>query len=115
MAKHRNCPNCGAPYEIGENRCPFCGTAYFDLSVIDIDAKEPFYISIRVNGMLVTQLVRPVNCEVSMESEDVCANAGPYGRVATFHRTMNVHTTLSFESIPEKDGTFLTATYCETP
>ena len=22
---NKNCPNCGAPYDIGLNKCPYCG------------------------------------------------------------------------------------------
>lgn len=42
--KQTNCPNCGAPYEADLNKCPYCGTNYFDLSFIDFDAKEPFIL-----------------------------------------------------------------------
>ena len=37
----RNCPNCGAPNDPHLNKCPYCGTSYFDLTAIDIaDGKE---------------------------------------------------------------------------
>ncbi len=34
MSENRNCPNCGAPYDLNLNKCAYCGTSYFDL--IDI-------------------------------------------------------------------------------
>ena len=107
MAEHRNCPNCGAPYEIGGNRCAYCGTAYFDMSIIDMDAHEPFYLSIRTNGMLVTQLVRPVTCSVSVDRDDVYAY-GNYGRksfrTAVACRSVNVNTNISFEAVRHSDN-----------
>ena len=33
--KGRNCPNCGAVYEIDKNKCPYCSTSYYDMSAID--------------------------------------------------------------------------------
>ena len=47
--KGRNCPNCGAVYEIGKNKCPYCGTSYYDMSAIDFTNGEPFYLKIRTN------------------------------------------------------------------
>lgn len=55
--KQRNCPNCGAPYEIELNTCPYCGTSYFDMSAIDIGERRPFYLKIKMNGMVFTSKV----------------------------------------------------------
>lgn len=44
----RNCPNCAAPYNIELNKCPYCGTSYYDLSALDLTAREPFYLKIKV-------------------------------------------------------------------
>ena len=33
MKEFRNCPNCGAPLEAEVNKCPYCGTSYFDFSI----------------------------------------------------------------------------------
>lgn len=43
----RNCPNCGAPYNVELNKCPYCGTSYFDMSAIDMETHEPFFLKIR--------------------------------------------------------------------
>lgn len=111
MAEHRNCPNCGAPYEIGGNRCAYCGTAYFDMSIIDMDSREEFYLSIRVNGMLVTQLVRPVTCSVSVDRDDVYAY-GNYGnrsfKAACVCRSVNVNTDISFEAVRDSNKELIT-------
>lgn len=43
----RNCPNCGAPYEVKLNKCPYCGTSYFDMSCLDMDGHTPCYIKVK--------------------------------------------------------------------
>lgn len=100
MAKHRNCPNCGAPYEVELSRCPYCGTAYFDLSTIDIDDHEPFFMKMKCNGMLITQLVVPMAAKLEMTRDDVSA-IGSYGTpIARFTRSCNVETNLALTAIP---------------
>lgn len=44
----RNCPNCGAVYEPEKNKCSYCGTSYFDMTAINIPAREPFYLKVKV-------------------------------------------------------------------
>lgn len=43
-----NCPNCGAPI-MGE-RCEYCGTVFYDFSVID--SEKPSYIKMKIHGKL---------------------------------------------------------------
>ena len=45
--KGRNCPNCGSPYEVNQYKCPYCGTLYLDLTMIDFDNKTPFFLTIK--------------------------------------------------------------------
>ena len=40
MRENLNCPNCGAP--ITQTVCPYCGTVFYDFTVIDAD--KPSYI-----------------------------------------------------------------------
>lgn len=61
----RNCINCGAPFNIELNKCPYCGTSYFDMSCLDLDSEKPFALKIKtkINGKncFITQMVRPLN------------------------------------------------------
>lgn len=107
MAKNRNCPNCGAPYEIEGVRCPYCGTAYFDMSMINMDAHEPFFLKIKVNGMLITQLVMPTATTFEQEEETLTCYGG-FGNVALSKLpvTRSLSTDLSFKAIVnQKDNT----------
>lgn len=101
---NRNCPNCGAPYDIDVNKCPYCGTSYFDLSALDFSTREPFYLKIKtkMNGMpcYITQLVRPcadMFMELHSETVDCCDTFGNV--VSTFNRGSTLTTNISFETV----------------
>lgn len=101
----RNCSNCAAPYDVQLNKCPYCGTSYFDLSSIDLTLKEPFYLKIKApiggKDCYITQLVRP-NCEIEieMESNSTYATGGPGNtKLIAFQTAPSLKTKLSFEAI----------------
>ena len=75
-----NCPNCGAPISADNNKCPYCHTSYFDLSSIDINNDEPFYLKIRMGKMTLTQLVRVLpDMSINFESNS-CSICNPSGK-----------------------------------
>lgn len=39
-----NCVNCGAAIESHIEKCPFCGTSYFDFTNIDFNRAEPVVV-----------------------------------------------------------------------
>lgn len=72
----RNCPNCGAPLDKDVCKCPYCNTSYFDISSINLDAGEPFYLKVRTHWgskpVIVSALVRAVpSMSITMEAETV--------------------------------------------
>lgn len=100
----RNCPNCGAPYDMNLNKCPYCGTSYYDLSALDFTTHEPFYLKIKteMNGMpcYITQLVRPkanMSMEFSSETDDAYNFLG--SRICTFTRSNTLTTNIQFEAV----------------
>ena len=110
--KQTNCPNCGAPYDLELTKCPYCGTSYFDLSFIDFDATEPFYIKIRRKVMIEGQK-RPCILTINvlpeiMETEttqDYVYATGPYGGIVTsFVQHSDVSLNLGFRGIPNQKG-----------
>lgn len=100
----RNCPNCGAPYDIDLNKCPYCRTSYYDLSALDFSTHEPFYLKIKtnMNGMpcYITQLVKPcanISMDFCSETVDCCDG---FGNVVTTFNTSNTLTTnIAFEAV----------------
>ena len=109
-----NCPNCGAPISADTNKCSYCGTSYFDLSSIDINNNEPFYLKIRMGKMTLTQLVRVLpDMSVNFES-DSCSICNPLGeKLYTFTTSNHMFTNLNFEAIvdPYNEKRLCTITY----
>ena len=78
---NRNCPNCAAPYDAALNKCPYCGTSYFDMSCIDINSSEPFYLKVRSGDMTFMSKV-VVKQDVSITiSKDVADVTNEYGDI----------------------------------
>ena len=101
---NRNCPNCGAVYDVGLNKCPYCGTSYYDMSALDLTAREPFYLKIKteLNGQMcyITQLVRfkpDMSIEIGSETVDVCDMSG--AAVCSFVGKQTMTTNISFEAV----------------
>lgn len=104
-----NCLNCGAPFDVDEEKCSYCGTSYYDMSAIDINSTKPFMLKIKtkVNGTecYITQLVRvlpEMNIEMSTETVDVIG----YGGVPIYSLVSNrsMTTNLVFQAVPRKNG-----------
>ena len=75
----RNCPNCGAPYEVELNKCPYCGTSYFDLTAIDLYNREPFYLKLKAGNMIFTSkvIVKPdATILISQDSVECIGECG---------------------------------------
>lgn len=101
---NRNCPNCAAPYDIGLNKCPYCGTSYYDLSALDLTGREPFYLKIKTElndqPCYITQLVRfkpDMSIEISSDTVDACDWLG--NTVCSFPRSHTMTTNISFEAV----------------
>ena len=101
MPNHKNCPSCAAPYDMSENRCPYCGTAYFDMSTIDFDSQEPFYLKIKNGGYYITQLVKPVTGGISLNQDTMYACGGYGEKLLAFQRSINLDTELHFTTIQD--------------
>lgn len=98
--EHRNCPNCAAPYDVALNKCPYCGTSYFDMSCIDINNEKPFYLKLRTgNFTFVSKVIARADCYIT-SSTDTTHAINTYGQslssVITKHHTdIDLH----FESV----------------
>ena len=107
--KGKNCPNCGAPYDMSLNKCPYCGTSYYDLSALDFTKCEPFYLKIKteINGApcYITQLVRPMaNLSMTLSADTVdCCDC--FGNIlTTFNSSQTLTTDISFQAVTPNSG-----------
>lgn len=110
MPQGKNCPNCGAPYDPVLNKCPYCGTIYFDMSCIDFSDDKPIYMKIRTEyggkPVVMTQLVRPHLNDIHIEQEHTyaCKRGVPVLRVALMPTvTFNI----AFEAVAQADNTLI--------
>lgn len=104
MKRHTNCPNCGAPLEIGEVKCPYCGTTYYDLSAIDFDSNEPIFLTIRKNNILITQKVKPQTFSFESSCDEVFATDNKGHRLMALKTNMTLDTNITFTAIPDKNN-----------
>lgn len=111
MPQGKNCPNCGAPYDPALNKCPFCGTIYFDMSCIDFADNKPIYLKIRTEysgkPVTMTQLVLPHLNDIHIEQEHTYAyrNGTP---VICVNITPTVTLNVAFEAVAQADNTLIT-------
>ena len=98
----KNCPNCGAPFELNKYKCPYCGTLYLDLSMIDFDDRTPIFLSIKRNGYLITQKVLPQTADFEMTSDEVYAVGGRGNKLCSFIRNNTLETNIQFIAIPDE-------------
>ena len=102
--KSRNCPNCGAPYDINEYKCPYCGTLYLDLSMIDFDNQTPLFLSIKQHGTIITQKVLPQTAAFEMNEDTVYATSVHGNKLLSYPVSRNLETNIQFIAIPMKDN-----------
>lgn len=108
-----NCLNCGAPFDVDEEKCAYCGTSYYDMSAIDINGGKPFMLKIKTNmggnECYITQLVRALpqmNIEMTTETVDCCDYNGTPILSCISGRSMT--TNLMFQAVPRKNGCLCT-------
>lgn len=104
-----NCLNCGAPFDVDEEKCSYCGTSYYDISALDIYSDKPIMLKIktRINGTecYITQLVRALpqtNIEITSDTTEAIGYGGV--RTASLISNRSITTNLAFQAVPRKNG-----------
>ena len=105
MKRKTHCPSCAAPLEIGEVKCPYCGTTYYDLSAIDFDNNEPIFLTIRKNNMLITQKVIPQTFSFESSCDEVFTTDSKGHSLMTIKTNITLNTNITFTAIPDKNNT----------
>ena len=111
--KNRNCPNCAAPLEIGHYKCPYCGTLYLDLTMIDFDNCTPFFLSIKQNNMIITQKVMPQTASFEHNIDEITYYGGKGNQYLSTMTNNSIETNIQFIAIPfdEKGKTICQVQY----
>lgn len=105
----KNCPNCGAPYDVSSDTCPYCKTSYFDMSAIDITSHEPFYLKLKVGGMIFTSKVTAdpeVSIEVVQDDRQCVDSMGNI--VSTIIVDSHCDIAMTLRSVPDGRGNLFT-------
>ena len=109
-----NCVNCGAAIDIDEQKCPFCGTSYFDLTDIDFTARDPVALRMKVpctNGAkaMITMLAMPKFGEFNIDTEYVNIYGGPGKQqpIVCFPSSCSANVGVSFTAVPRPRTTEL--------
>lgn len=91
-----NCVNCGAAKEVSDLQCPFCGTKYADLTMLDLFHDQELYVQLRdSNGAVKTAKAYITKTSLQMYPEVTCL----YGNDGMIHRrvaSMNVNGSIDF-------------------
>lgn len=106
--KQRNCPNCGAPYKIELNTCPYCGTSYFDMSAMDIGEGRPFYLKLKIgNKIFTSKVIAEPDIQINFY-EDTYSTYGRYGEVRRIAVNRNIDIDMRFKSVYDPKGVLYT-------
>ena len=90
----RNCPNCGAPLDDNYCKCPYCGTLYYDLTVLDDEV--PCYIKFRTAMGTITTYAKPELKEINIwrDSFDITDVMGH--RLASHYSSVDCNIDVTF-------------------
>lgn len=95
-----NCPNCSAPLAIEQTRCDYCGTNYFDISSLDLQEGKPFFFKLKYGNMIITQLVRANDFNITMNSNSKDLYAYKNGKkMIACQMSPEIETNLSFTTM----------------
>ena len=98
-----NCPNCGAAKDASEIRCPFCGTAYLDMTAIDLYSHEPMWLKfIGPDGSVYQIKAYPTVANFTIEPEtiEICSIDGFRRRI---HARNDVRISLEFAGVTDPE------------
>lgn len=100
-----NCPNCGAAKDVSEIRCPFCGTAYLDMTAIDLYRHEPMWLKfIGPDGSVYQIKAYPTVANFEMHPQDLYSVRDVSGRLCRSIRVANdIRISLEFASVTDPE------------
>lgn len=108
--KLKNCPNCGAPYNLRRDSCPYCGTFYLDLASFDLNSEGPIFLRFKANlngtPVVITQKVKIVpgtSITLGSSSQNFYGGLG-FQKIGNLVVDQSVDTVMSFKGVPFENG-----------
>ena len=102
-----NCVNCGAPIDYEQEKCPYCGTYYYDLTTMTIGEAAALKIKVPGKGKFFGKaILRDV--EMCMDSDNVIATTGMGDKTSSFRHSMSVSMEMKFSFVVGDNGELLT-------
>lgn len=95
----KNFPNCGAPYDVNLNKCPYCGTSYFDMSCIDVCERRPFYLKLRYGDYILTAKVVAELTTIEQYTDPIYYEEPFSGRIHIIPRAPNMDIDMHFTTV----------------
>ena len=103
LMENLNCLNCGAPIEPFNHKCKYCGTSYFDLTSMDINGNKPFYLKIKIDNKIITQLVRASAKSVTLEQSSIYVEADK-NMSYKYLNSQSLFINVEFQAVPDSSG-----------
>lgn len=100
MREQLNCPNCGAV--ITSEKCAYCGTLFYDFSVIDID--KPCYLKIKYQNAIIMMQAKVTHSELNMTTNITTAYDILGAPILTLPSSPELDLSLEFNCIPFDNG-----------
>lgn len=92
-----NCINCGAAKEEKDLQCPFCGTKYADLSMIELFSDGPLFIQLRnSNGKVITAKAYIKNTQLNYTPSVISCSRDVNGQLRRVKTGVNVDGKIEF-------------------
>lgn len=105
-----NCVNCGSAIDTEVDKCPFCGTSYFDLTAIDFTSSDPVALRLRIpfgqDKATVSMLAIPEFGSIQQEANTVSCYGGYGQEIARIVSSYSVNVDLSFHAVNKNNTLF---------
>lgn len=99
-----NCINCGGAIDVDEDKCPYCGTSYYDLTAIDFNSSEPVALKLKTGNVLLRMLAIPHFDSLSEETDTMDVYGGYCNsKLVTIPTSVSVKANISFSAVSKNN------------
>ena len=99
MRDKLNCPNCGAPIE--STQCPYCGTVFYDFSVIDVE--KPSYIRLKYKDNVMIFRAKMIRSDLTFGMDQLFLESGLDYRIMPIIQNYSGRLQMEFDIVQDKN------------